>query len=70
MRTAANASVDVVDLATNRAHPGDRGYFTLLEKDVSSPDSMDEETQQKLWVKSIEWAGITRENTALSVAFD
>lgn len=70
MRTAATAGVDVADLATNKAHPGDRGYFTLLEKDVSAPDSMDEETQQKLWVKTLEWAGITRENTALTVAFE
>ena len=70
MRTAAKAGVDVVDLATNKAHPGDRGYFTLLKKDVSAPDSMDEETQQKLWVKSMEWAGITRENTALTVAIE
>ena len=70
MRTAASAGVDVVDLATNKAHPRDRGYFTFLEKDVSSPDSMDEETQEKLWVKSMEWAGITRENSALSVAFE
>lgn len=70
MRTAATAGVDVADLATNKAHPGDRGYFTLLKKDVSAPDSMDEETQQKLWVKTLEWAGITRENTALTVAFE
>lgn len=70
MRTAAKAGVDVIDLATNKAHPGDRGYFTLLEKDVSAPDSMDEEKQQKLWVKSMEWGGINRENTALTVAFE
>lgn len=68
MRTAAKAGIDVADLATNKAYPGERGYFTLLEKDVSAPDSMDEETQQTLWVKSMEWARITRENTALSVA--
>lgn len=43
MRTAAKAGVDVVDLATNKAYPGDRGYFTLLKKDVSAPESMDEE---------------------------
>ena len=70
MRIAAKAGVDVVDLATNKAHPGDRGYFTLLKKDVSAPDSMDEETQQKLWMKSMKWVGITRENTALTVAFE
>lgn len=65
MRTSAEASVDVIDLATNKAYPGERGYFTLLAKDVSSPESRDEEKQRKLWVKSAEWAGITGENTAL-----
>lgn len=68
MRNAAQAGIDVADLAMNKAHPGERGYFTLLEKDVSAPDSMDEETQQKLWVQSLEWVRITRENTALKVA--
>ncbi len=67
MRSAAKAGVDVADLATNKAHPGARGYFTFLNKDASSPDSMDEETQQKVWVKSMEWLGITRENTSLAV---
>lgn len=70
MRTAAKAGEDVVNLATNHAHPKDRGYFTLLMKDASSPDSMKEATQQKLWVNSLEWARITRENTALTVAFE
>lgn len=70
MRVASQAGVDVIDLATNNAHPGDRGYFTLLKKDVSAPDSLNEETQQKLWVKSMEWNGINRKNTALAVAFE
>ncbi|MCJ1247586.1 hypothetical protein MMC30_004801 [Trapelia coarctata] len=67
MRTAAEAGTDVADIATNKASPGERGYFTLLKKDSSSPDSKDEEKQQKLWVKSAEWARITGENTALKV---
>ena len=70
MRTAAQAGVDVANLATNNAHPGKRGYFTLLKKDVSAPDSLNAETQQKLWVKSLEWARITRDNTVLTAAFD
>ena len=65
MRVAAEAGADVVDLATNKAHPGDRGYFTLLKRDASAPASMEEETQQKLWIKTMEWTGIPRENTAL-----
>ena len=70
MRTAAKAGVDVANLATNKAHPGDRGYFTLLKKDASAPDSMDERTQQNLWVQTMKWANITRKDTALAVAFE
>ena len=70
MRTAAEAGADVVDLATNKAYPGERGYFTLIKKDASSPESQDEEKQRKLWVKSAEWARITPRDTALKVAFE
>ena len=48
MRTAAKAGVDVAGLAMNTAHAGDRGYFTLLQKDASAPDSMGEEMQQRI----------------------
>lgn len=68
-RTAAEAGADVVDLATNTAYPRERGYFTLLRKDDSSPESNDEEKQLSLWVKSAEWAKITRKDTALKAAF-
>ena len=70
MRTVAEASADVVNLATNNAHPNDRGYFTLLKKDTSSPDSMEEGTQQKLWSSTLEWARIPPESTALTPAFE
>lgn len=63
MRTSAEAGADVIDLATNKAHPGERGYFTLLRKDDSSPESQDKEKQRNLWVKSAEWAGITWKDT-------
>lgn len=68
MRLSAEAGADVVELATGRAHPHERGYFTLLEKDVRAPESMDEATQQGLWEKTLQWAGIGREKTALAVA--
>lgn len=54
MRLAAEAGIDVADLATNKASPAERGYLNLLEKDVSALESMDEETQQRLWAKSME----------------
>lgn len=68
MRTSAEAGVDVVDLATRAVHPQERGYFTLLKHDNSAPESMEVQTQQGLWKKTLEWARITRENTALTKA--
>ena len=65
MRTSAEAGVDVVDFATGTVHPRERGYFTLLKQDVSAPDSLDQNTQQRLWQKTLEWARITPQNTAL-----
>lgn len=56
LRTTAEAAADVVELATGKAHPAERGYFTLLKKDESSPDSKDEDKQQVLWDKTESWA--------------
>ncbi|RYP81148.1 hypothetical protein DL770_005973 [Monosporascus sp. CRB-9-2] len=64
-RSAAEAGVDLIDLAVDKAHPGERGYFTLLKKDKSDPLTLDEATQKKVWKKSAEWAKITKANTAL-----
>lgn len=68
MRNVADAGWDVAHIAMNIFRPGKRGYFTLRSEDASSPDSMDETTQQKLWVQTLAWVGITQENTALKVA--
>jgi hypothetical protein len=67
MRTSAEAAADIVDFATNTTSPGERGYYTLSQKDTSSPGSLDQTKQDALWSKTIEWAGITGENTALKV---
>ncbi|KAL4880726.1 hypothetical protein BJY04DRAFT_218883 [Aspergillus karnatakaensis] len=71
MRTASEAAADIVQLATSSDRDGadDRtaGYYTMGNKDVSSPDSLDEEKQEALWVKTIEWAGISVEDTALAL---
>ena len=69
MRTSAKAGADAVDLAINTAHPKERGYFTLLNKDISAPQSLDEKTQQRLWTETLEWANITPRNTALTEGF-
>jgi len=65
MRTAAEAGADVVDLAVKDAYSGQRGYFTLLAQDTSSPESLVKDKQEKLWLKTNEWAGITSKNSAV-----
>ncbi|KAI1208232.1 NAD(P)-binding protein [Annulohypoxylon truncatum] len=70
MRLGADSGVDAIELALDRVHPGERGYFELLEKAESSPESRDESKQEKLWIKSAEWARISKDNTALRGAFE
>ncbi|KAL8804215.1 MAG: hypothetical protein Q9223_005890 [Gallowayella weberi] len=65
MRSSAEAGADVTDLATNEAFPGERGFFTMLKKDESSVESLDEEKQRKLWARSAEWVGIGGNDTKL-----
>ncbi|KAI0844634.1 NAD(P)-binding protein [Daldinia vernicosa] len=69
MRLGAESAVDAIELALDHVYPGERGYFELLQKDESSPESRDEVKQERLWVKSAEWAKINKENTALHSAF-
>lgn len=59
-RTAAEAGADAARLAANAAHPGERGYFTLLNRDEdgAAPDSRDERRQDALWERSALWAGV------------
>ncbi|KAI1800285.1 NAD(P)-binding protein [Daldinia bambusicola] len=69
MRLGAESGVDSIELALDHVCPGERGYFELLEKDESSEESRDEAKQEKLWIKSAEWAKVTEENTALRSDF-
>lgn len=68
LRSSAAAGIDIADIAVNAACPDELGYFTLLEKDDSDPLTMDEAVQERVWKKSLEWAGITEDNTALKKA--
>ncbi|KAK7952545.1 NAD(P)-binding protein [Apiospora aurea] len=65
MRTSRAAGEDVMKLALGTAHPGERGFFTHLKKEESSPESLDEGKQEKLWAKTLEWTKVTTGNTAL-----
>ncbi|RYP63451.1 hypothetical protein DL769_006949 [Monosporascus sp. CRB-8-3] len=68
MRQVSAAGVDVAKLALDQEYAGARGYYTLLKKDESSPESKDEKKQEALWVRSAQWAGINKENTSLAAA--
>ncbi|PLB55667.1 NAD(P)-binding protein [Aspergillus steynii IBT 23096] len=68
MRTTGEAAADVVGLAINTISPGETGYFTLSKKDKSSTDSYNEDVQDKLWKKTLEWGSITKENSPLKEA--
>ncbi|KAI1853499.1 hypothetical protein JX266_001483 [Neoarthrinium moseri] len=65
IRPAAPAGVDVVDIALDPKFAAERGFFTLLQKDESSPESRDEQTQSRLWTQTLTWAKINKDNTLI-----
>ncbi|OTA98695.1 hypothetical protein M426DRAFT_103476 [Hypoxylon sp. CI-4A] len=65
LRTAALAGADVVEVALNPAYSGESGFFTLLMKDQSSPESNDEDKQAKLWTQTLAWTNVSKDDTAL-----
>ncbi|KAK2777654.1 hypothetical protein FQN52_003020 [Onygenales sp. PD_12] len=65
IRTSEISGIDVIEFATNKASTGERGYFCLAKRDPGPERSLDQEVQERLWVKSLEWAGVTGENSAL-----
>ncbi|KAI0198359.1 hypothetical protein F4808DRAFT_436109 [Astrocystis sublimbata] len=64
MRTSTNAAADLVELATNPALD-QGGFYSLLSKTESAPDSYNEEVQEKIWTQTMNWAGITEQNIGL-----
>jgi len=66
IRKSREAGIDVIELALNHASPGERGFFTMLKPDTSSPDSLDAGKQQGIWEKSLEWANVTKNTTSLA----
>lgn len=67
LRTAAPAGADVAELALNDKYAGERGFYTLLNKDESSPESQDKQKQSDLWAQTLKWAYISSSNTKLQV---
>ncbi|KAM7204221.1 short-chain dehydrogenase [Naviculisporaceae sp. PSN 640] len=64
-RKAAAAGADVIDLALNKTSPGERGFFTMNKKDVSSPDSLDREKQERVWRSTLGWIRLGKGETVL-----
>ncbi|KAL2170265.1 hypothetical protein VTG60DRAFT_5041 [Thermothelomyces hinnuleus] len=62
LRTAAAAGVDVAELATGHAHPGKRGFYTLLKESKSSEESLKVDKQEAVWKKTLAWAKVTHKN--------
>jgi hypothetical protein len=50
-----DAARPVVDIAIGDEYGGQEGYFEGSAKVESSPDSLNEEVQKKLWERSVEW---------------
>lgn len=69
LRTTKAAAADLIEISIGKQYRESRGYFFMLNKDKSSPESQDEEKQLKLWKKSMEWIKITQDQTPLKEAF-
>ncbi|KAA8574834.1 hypothetical protein EYC84_004078 [Monilinia fructicola] len=69
LRNTKVASADLREISIGQQFRGSSGYFIMLNKDESSPESQDEEKQLKLWRKSLEWIKITEDQTPLEAAF-
>ncbi|KAI1464957.1 NAD(P)-binding protein [Daldinia caldariorum] len=69
-RTSRDAGIDIIELGVGKAEDGERGFYTLLEKDDPDPAVLDKEKQRIIWEKSAEWAKINKDNTALKIGFE
>lgn len=66
LRSVSTASVDLIDISVGKEEAS--GYYTVMAKDESSPESRDEEKRKRLWAKSLEWVGISEDQTVLKTA--
>jgi hypothetical protein len=67
LASVAQAAKPVVDIAVADEFAGREGYFEGREAVHSSPESMDQEVQAKLWKKSVEWCGFMREDVVIEL---
>lgn len=69
LRSVKSAAVDLIELSVGKEYVGTRGFYEMSKPGESSPESKDEAKQQKLWLKTLEWAHVTKSDTTLTTAF-
>ena len=67
LSSVEQAAKPVIDIAVADEFAGQEGYFEGREKATSSPDSLDEDMQRKLWEKSVAWCGLKPEDTVIDL---
>jgi hypothetical protein len=70
LRTTTLAAKDLIEIAVGDDYRDVNGYYLMSSKDSSSPESLDEKKQEMVWKKSLQWASISPDETALKTAFD
>jgi hypothetical protein len=65
--TVEEAAKPVIEVAVSDRFAGKEGYSEGEQKMESSPDSMDEDMQNALWRKSVEWCGLRKEDTMIEL---
>jgi hypothetical protein len=61
------AAKPVGDIAMSDKYAGQEGYFEGSAKVESSPDSLDEGMQERLWKKSVEWCKLRAEDSIIGL---
>jgi hypothetical protein len=69
MRTSAEAGHDVAEIALSPKYANQRGSYLLLERADCAPESQDKEKQDRLWVKTADWAGLGPGDSPLGSTF-
>ncbi|KAF4635988.1 hypothetical protein G7Y89_g2117 [Cudoniella acicularis] len=70
LRLLKKAGADLAEISVSEKYENERCYYTCLKKDESSTESQDKEKQERVWVKSLEWARIGKGGTVLKNSFE
>jgi hypothetical protein len=67
LMSVEQAAKPVVDVAVADEYAGQEGYFEGSARIESSPDSLNKDTQRKLWERSVAWCGLKAEDTVIAL---